>query len=249
MPLSVDPFRNGEARLHLQRWVHIPESQPVGSPGVPCGTSLLPRRVSRAREAASTSSTKTRADRNSGGAGSSDARCACRQRRAKSPEKLPSGVKRWIRVVVPTPSGLADRTRTPPLQQSTTDSRGPSTMEARRSMVRSGDLDGWRATSRHSAAVGRCIDRTFVLRPWCAIAAAGREGYRVYLRGRCVFMSDKPFHNPFAALGHLRGDGPLPEAAAPAPSPEAPGTAVARRAVVRIERAGRGGKEVTVVDH
>jgi len=62
-------------------------------------------------------------------------------------------------------------------------------------------------------------------------------------------MSDKPFHNPFAALGHLRGDVPLPEAAAPAPSPEAPGTAVARRAVVRIERAGRGGKEVTVVDH
>jgi translation initiation factor 1 len=56
-----------------------------------------------------------------------------------------------------------------------------------------------------------------------------------------------PFNNPFAALGNLRPDlpaGPEPvTAATPAPSP-APAPA---RAVVRLERKGRGGKEVTVV--
>lgn len=62
-------------------------------------------------------------------------------------------------------------------------------------------------------------------------------------------MSDRPFHNPFAALGHLRGDAPLPEAAAPTSPPEASRTAAPGRAVVRIERAGRGGREVTVVEH
>lgn len=66
-------------------------------------------------------------------------------------------------------------------------------------------------------------------------------------------MADQPFHNPFAALKPLRDT--MPEAPAPAdasppapePSPSTP-TRVAR-AVIRLERSGRGGKEVTVVDH
>ncbi|MBM7113628.1 translation initiation factor [Archangium primigenium] len=55
-----------------------------------------------------------------------------------------------------------------------------------------------------------------------------------------------PFHNPFAALGLNRealppGPPPAPvKAAAPARGPA--------RAVVRMERKGRGGKEVTVVE-
>jgi translation initiation factor 1 len=59
-----------------------------------------------------------------------------------------------------------------------------------------------------------------------------------------------PFHNPFAALGHLRGAGPAPAAPAPAAAPP-PGGKTMRaipRAVVRLERTGRGGKEVTVVE-
>jgi translation initiation factor 1 len=61
-----------------------------------------------------------------------------------------------------------------------------------------------------------------------------------------------PFHNPFAGLGHLRGGpaaqpGPAPPAAAPAAKP-APGARVIPRAVVRLERSGRGGKDVTVVE-
>jgi translation initiation factor 1 len=65
-------------------------------------------------------------------------------------------------------------------------------------------------------------------------------------------MADErtPFHNPFAALSHLRGA--VPEQA-PAPASVADTPAPGRdksiaRAVVRIERAGRGGKEVTVVE-
>jgi translation initiation factor 1 len=61
-----------------------------------------------------------------------------------------------------------------------------------------------------------------------------------------------PFHNPFAALAHLRGS--LPPAPAPPPAPESAGppeasASVTRiaRAVVRMERSGRGGKEVTVI--
>ena len=65
-------------------------------------------------------------------------------------------------------------------------------------------------------------------------------------------MTDEkvPFHNPFAALAHLRGtlpDGPAaPQPAEPAPASAAPRIA---RAVVRLERSGRGGKAVTVVEH
>jgi len=58
-----------------------------------------------------------------------------------------------------------------------------------------------------------------------------------------------PFHNPFAKLKESLRDlppglAPAPApAAGPAPEPEGP-----PRAVVRMERKGRGGKEVTVVE-
>ena len=56
-----------------------------------------------------------------------------------------------------------------------------------------------------------------------------------------------PFHNPFAKLASAREalpPGPAPKAEAPsAPEPKGPA-----RAVVRMERKGRGGKEVTVVE-
>lgn len=63
-----------------------------------------------------------------------------------------------------------------------------------------------------------------------------------------------PFHNPFASLSHLRADLPTdpspPETAGPEPSISSSGTLRAvPRAVVRMERAGRGGKEVTVIEH
>jgi len=52
----------------------------------------------------------------------------------------------------------------------------------------------------------------------------------------------KPFHNPFGALRDKLGD--LPDGPAPRPAPPPKGPA---RAVVRMERKGRGGKEVTVL--
>lgn len=86
----------------------------------------------------------------------------------------------------------------------------------------------------------------------------------------------KPFHNPFAALSHLRGNLPAtkeeagssdaaekprdqpglktrPQSARP-PSPKSQPTVVTSasgtipRAVLRYERSGRGGKEVTLVE-
>jgi translation initiation factor 1 len=61
-------------------------------------------------------------------------------------------------------------------------------------------------------------------------------------------MSDekKPFHNPFGALGGLRASlpqGPAPKANAQSAQKKAP-----PKAVVRMERAGRRGKEVTVIE-
>ena len=53
----------------------------------------------------------------------------------------------------------------------------------------------------------------------------------------------KPFHNPFEALRARRDQ--LPEGPPPPAQPAPRGPA---RAVVRMERKGRGGKEVTVVD-
>lgn len=53
----------------------------------------------------------------------------------------------------------------------------------------------------------------------------------------------KPFNNPFGALaGKLKDLPSQPEK--PAKEPKGPA-----RAVVRLERTGRGGKEVTVVEH
>jgi translation initiation factor 1 len=75
--------------------------------------------------------------------------------------------------------------------------------------------------------------------------------------------NEKPFHNPFAALRGLTGLAPatcdvevtsIPAADDAARRDEA-ATAVAGtpkpvpRAVVRLQRSGRGGKEVTVVEH
>jgi translation initiation factor 1 len=62
-----------------------------------------------------------------------------------------------------------------------------------------------------------------------------------------------PFHNPFASLKHLRGDAPAADTPTPpapkTPAPKLPpGGRVIPRAVVRLERTGRGGKEVTVVE-
>jgi translation initiation factor 1 len=54
----------------------------------------------------------------------------------------------------------------------------------------------------------------------------------------------KPFHNPFGALRDKLGDLPQDPRASSAPAPPR-GPA---RAVVRMERKGRGGKEVTVVE-
>lgn len=58
----------------------------------------------------------------------------------------------------------------------------------------------------------------------------------------------KPFHNPFAALKDKLADLPRgPDLAAPQRAPESPAKGPAR-AVVRLERKGRRGKEVTVVE-
>lgn len=54
-----------------------------------------------------------------------------------------------------------------------------------------------------------------------------------------------PFHNPFAALGLKRDALPPGPAPMPVKAEEPRGPA---RAVVRMERKGRGGKEVTVVE-
>ena len=53
----------------------------------------------------------------------------------------------------------------------------------------------------------------------------------------------KPFNNPFGALAGKRKDLPSGPAAKPVPAPKGPA-----KAVVRLERTGRGGKEVTVVE-
>ncbi|MDP1915273.1 MAG: translation initiation factor [Myxococcales bacterium] len=55
----------------------------------------------------------------------------------------------------------------------------------------------------------------------------------------------KPFHNPFAALQGLK------DALPPGPPPKAPKEKEKKappKAVVRMERAGRNGKEVTVIE-
>ena len=67
-------------------------------------------------------------------------------------------------------------------------------------------------------------------------------------------MSDESsrFNNPFGALSGLRDRLPAPPAPV-APAVSAPATPAGGRtyprAVVRMERSGRGGKEVTVIEH
>jgi translation initiation factor 1 len=62
-----------------------------------------------------------------------------------------------------------------------------------------------------------------------------------------VADDNKPFHTPFEVLGHLRGPQPgEPPAKDKPPLTSATGVP---RAVVRLERAGRKGKVVTVVEH
>jgi translation initiation factor 1 len=56
----------------------------------------------------------------------------------------------------------------------------------------------------------------------------------------------KPFHNPFAALAGLKDK--LPEGKTPKQVAEIEKKRPAR-AVVRLERTGRSGKEVTIVSH
>jgi translation initiation factor 1 len=61
---------------------------------------------------------------------------------------------------------------------------------------------------------------------------------------------DKPFHNPFEALRVLTGHAPATGDAEETPAPALPeASKPIPRAVVRLERSGRGGKAVTVVEH
>jgi translation initiation factor 1 len=74
---------------------------------------------------------------------------------------------------------------------------------------------------------------------------------------------EKPFHNPFAALRGSAGVAPAAGEPDVTPAPAADGAAHRNRsapasvetskpiprAVVSLERSGRGGKEVTVVEH
>jgi len=53
----------------------------------------------------------------------------------------------------------------------------------------------------------------------------------------------KPFHNPFGSLREKLGDLPAGPEPGPEPAPRGPA-----RAVVRMERKGRSGKEVTVIE-
>ena len=55
--------------------------------------------------------------------------------------------------------------------------------------------------------------------------------------------SERPFHNPFAGLEALKSSLP------PGKPKAEPKEKLPARAVIRLERSGRGGKEVTVVSH
>jgi translation initiation factor 1 len=56
----------------------------------------------------------------------------------------------------------------------------------------------------------------------------------------------RPFHDPFRGLGERLGMTPAPAPAAPPARPTGPPPPA--RAVLRLERKGRGGKEATVVE-
>ena len=60
------------------------------------------------------------------------------------------------------------------------------------------------------------------------------------------------FNNPFSSLGPLgskTSDATPDSPPASAPPPKAPPAGAIARAVVRLERSGRGGKEVTLIEH
>ena len=64
---------------------------------------------------------------------------------------------------------------------------------------------------------------------------------------------EKPFHNPFAALAGLKASLPAANTepmrqTSSEPTPGSSATKGQARAVVRYERSGRGGKQVTVVE-
>lgn len=109
-------------------------------------------------------------------------------------------------------------------------------------------LSGWRAASRHER--GNCVARY--------VRGGDSENRARANNGRATIgpmpkskktepTSTAPLaHNPFAALaGKLAAAEPSPARPidVPAPAPAPP-----HRAVVRIERKGRAGKEVTIVE-
>ncbi len=64
-------------------------------------------------------------------------------------------------------------------------------------------------------------------------------------RPKAVPQPAAPFHNPFGGLAERLGMKPEP---APAAEGSPPAARAPPRAVVRLERKGRGGKEATVVE-
>ncbi len=68
-------------------------------------------------------------------------------------------------------------------------------------------------------------------------------------RPRATPQPAAPFHNPFGGLADRLGmkPDPAPAAERPVPAVASPSRAVSR-AVVRLERKGRGGKEATIVE-
>jgi translation initiation factor 1 len=58
----------------------------------------------------------------------------------------------------------------------------------------------------------------------------------------------KPFHAPFGGLAERLGLTPAPAEPPAAPAGAAPAPPAPARAVVRLERKGRGGKEATILE-
>jgi translation initiation factor 1 len=99
----------------------------------------------------------------------------------------------------------------------------------------------WKVTATRTTYRPGAIGLSLPPRPVAAWAAMGKPGKPPDA------PPTTPFHRPFAGLAGKLGElppGPDP-VAAPAVAPAAPGPA---RAVVRMERAGRGGRTVTVVE-
>jgi translation initiation factor 1 len=88
------------------------------------------------------------------------------------------------------------------------------------------------------------------------VDAPDPSSYRPLDATRAMSEAKKPFNNPFAALEARRAE-LAPGVVAPPPTPAATHAAPAKpeaprgpaRAVVRLEKKGRRGKEVTVIEH